>query len=343
MSDLAKSPLPLTIILLISATLAFLSATSCSYPKDRGDGSQKVDDSQKLEGDGSQKVDGSQKLEGDGSQKVDDSQKPEGDGSQKVDGSQKPDDVILNPDGDSIETRFLPPQGFSRIAAEPGSFCEFLRKLPLKQDGTDVKLYDGRLKTADVHSAVIDLDIGTRDLQQCADAVIRLRAEYLYGKGSYDSIHFNFTNGFVADYKRWLNGERIAVDGNKAYWVEKTSYSNDYSVFRKYLEIVFAYAGSLSLSREMDSIQVEEAQPGDVFIKGGSPGHAVIVIDMAENAVTHQKVFMLAQSYMPAQDIHILKNNNDESISPWYPLDFGSVLVTPQWQFDSNQLMRFRE
>lgn len=49
---------------------------------------------------------------------------------------------------------------------------------------------------------------------------------------------------------------------------------------------------------------------------------------------------MLAQSYMPAQDIHILKNPSRGEI-PWYDVDFGSKLVTPEWVFDRGALRRF--
>lgn len=55
-----------------------------------------------------------------------------------------------------------------------GSFAEYLRNLPLKPHGTKVKYYNGEEKPNDVYVAVIDIDVGTRDLQQCADAVIRL-------------------------------------------------------------------------------------------------------------------------------------------------------------------------
>ena len=79
---------------------------------------------------------------------------------------------------------------------------------------------------------------------------------------------------------------------------------------------------------------------GDVFIRGGSPGHAVIVVDLAADAQGRQ-VFLLAQSYMPAQEIQILKNPNDQALSPWYSTDFGEELVTPEWTFGKGERKRF--
>ncbi len=81
-------------------------------------------------------------------------------------------------------------------------------------------------------------------------------------------------------------------------------------------------------------------QIGDVFIYGGTPGHAVIIVDMCENA-KGEKFFMIAQSYMPAQEIHILKNKNDPKLSPWYPVNFGDALETPEWDFRKEELKRF--
>jgi hypothetical protein len=43
--------------------------------------------------------------------------------------------------------------------------------------------------------------------------------------------------------------------------------------------------------------------PGHVLIQGGSPGHAVLLVDAAG-----ERLYLPAQSTMPARDIHRLKN-----------------------------------
>ena len=250
---------------------------------------------------------------------------------------------LINREGNNVQERIGLPEDFERIEVDNGSYAQYLRTIKLKSHGTKVYYYNGQEKGREVHEAVLDIDVGEQDLQQCADAVIRLRAEYLFQKSLYDKIHFNFTNGFNADYKTWMQGNRITVEGNKAWWVKKTAYSNDYESFRKYLNMVFTYAGTLSLSQEMKKVPYENMQIGDVFLKGHDPGHCVIVIDMAINHSTGEKLFLLAQSYMPAQDIHILKNPNNKEMTPWYSYRFEGELVTPEWTFSKDQLVRFED
>ena len=93
----------------------------------------------------------------------------------------------------------------------------------------------------------------------------------------------------------------------------------------------------------MSKVPYTSLQAGDVFIKGGSPGHAVIVVDVAIHPKTKKKVFLLAQSYMPAQQIHILVNPANRNLSPWYELtDTDSDrLYTPEWTFEKKELKRF--
>jgi hypothetical protein len=84
-----------------------------------------------------------------------------------------------------------------------------------------------------------------------------------------------------------------------------------------------------------------DIRAGDVFIRGGSPGHAVLVMDMAVNAAG-QKIFLLAQSYMPAQDIHILKNPGNPPFPWYYTVGADKLVVTPEWVFKWEEVMRFR-
>lgn len=253
-----------------------------------------------------------------------------------------PQSNLLNPEGQTIHDRFSVVDGYVRQKVEENAFAHYLRKLPLKPQGSDVLYYNGHEKpNHGVYEAVVNLEIGKRDLHQCADAIMRLRAEYLWEQQAYDQIHFNFTNGFRVDYSKWMLGNRVVVKGNKSHWTSGGQPSNTYKDFWKYMELIFSYAGTLSLEKELMPVKMTDLQIGDVFIQGGSPGHAVIVVDVAINQSTGEKLFMLAQSYMPAQEIQILQNPNDENISPWYRADFGEVLNTPEWTFRVGDLKRF--
>lgn len=249
---------------------------------------------------------------------------------------------LINPTATTIAERFSTPPAYTRVVSEKNSFGEFLQILSLKPHSALVHYYNGQEKPNKVAAAVINVDVGNKDLQQCADAIMRLRADYLYQTKQYDVLHFNFTNGFNAGYSKWRSGYRITVKGNSVTWVKTTKESSSYSSYKEYLNMVFTYAGTSSLSKELKTIPLSKMQVGNIFIKGGSPGHAVIVVDMAANPHTKKKIFMIAQSYMPAQDIHILINKNNLAISPWYELDeTAEHIYTPEWTFDMNELKRF--
>lgn len=106
--------------------------------------------------------------------------------------------------------------------------------------------------------------------------------------------------------------------------------------------MVFSYAGTSSLEKELKSIPPRDIKIGDVFIQGGIQGPAFIVVDLALKPSTSEKVFLLAHSYMPEQDIQILKNANSSELSPWYRLsEVDNGLRTPEWTFGKHNLKRF--
>jgi hypothetical protein len=202
------------------------------------------------------------------------------------------------------------PNGYSRVDAPGNSFAAWLRSLRLKTSNT-VYLYNGQEKrNQSAQFAVLDIPVGDKDLQQCADAVMRLRAEYQYAQKQYDSILFTDNDG--KDYRF------------------KPPYSRP--AFDNYLQRVFGMCGSASLAKQLKPCSLANIKPGDVIIRGGFPGHAVLVMDVAENA-GGKKIFLLAQSYMPAQDIHVLKNPSNDHQSPWYTVDETQNIYTPEYTF----------
>mgnify|MGYP002398158361 CR=1 FL=1 len=212
------------------------------------------------------------------------------------------------------------PEGYTRLDQAPGSFGYWLREIPVKKDKT-VYLFNGQKKrNQSAQFAVLDIPVGNQDLQQCADAVMRLRAQYLFDNKKYDSICFYDNNGTAY---RWKGGNNAAQ-------------------FEPYLEKVFSYCGSASLEKQlMPAGDIRKVLPGEVLIRGGFPGHAMMVVDVAENK-KGERVYLLAQSYMPAQDIHIVVNPEEESISPWYQASgTGNYIITPEWHFLPSQLRKW--
>lgn len=208
------------------------------------------------------------------------------------------------------------PEGYTRKKYGAGSFAGWLQQVGLKKDRT-VYLYDGRKKNnQQAQYAVLNISVGNKDLQQCADAVMRLRAEHLFEQKAYDNILFTDNAGTAYQFGK--------------------PYTRDN--FNNYLQRVFGMCGSASLAKQLTAVKnFEDIETGDVIIRGGFPGHAVIVMDMAVNT-EGKKIYLLAQSYMPAQDIHVLVNPNNSDFSPWYEVDDEEKVVTPEYVFGRNEL-----
>lgn len=247
--------------------------------------------------------------------------------------------TIVNPAGGTLAERINTPAGFYREEAENGSFTEFLRGYKLKKDGKPVLLYNKTEKAnQDAHVAVFKLPLEKEDLQQCADSVMRLYAEYYYATDQKDKISFKFVNGFDAVYARWREGYRIQI-GDTTSWVAGGTYDDSYDNFKKYMRMVFAYSSTLSMKMESKAIKLSKLDVGDVFLEAGSPGHVVVVVDVCVNE-EGKKAFLLGQGYMPAQEFHLLKNPLHEE-DPWYYEDEVSYpFQTPEYTFEKGSLRR---
>ena len=151
---------------------------------------------------------------------------------------------------------------------------------------------------------------------------MRLWAEYGYARGATIAFH---------------------PDPGKPRALTFDARTRDRRGFERWLVRVFADAGSASLQAELRPVD-GDVQPGDVLIQGGYPGHAVLVLDVAV-ARDGQRWLLLGQSYMPAQEFHVLRNPS--SSSPWYDaaaLRSATGLKTPEWRpFVAHDVRRFAD
>src|SRR5215470_7726698 len=160
------------------------------------------------------------------------------------------------------------PPGFARMPVAIGSLAEWLRRIKLKKDSR-VYLYNGRLKeNQSAQFAVLDIVLAKGNLQQCADAIMRLRAEYFFSRNEIDSIHFKATDGTRLSFANWLKGERYLARGDGLFPRQTFPSTEDRRVqMEKFLETVFAYCGTLSLQKETRSVKLEDLKIGDMFVK----------------------------------------------------------------------------
>jgi len=224
------------------------------------------------------------------------------------------------------------PQGFTRLPAPDGSLAAWLRALPVRTDRAAVYTYDGR--ALDAPSAhVVAMDVGSRDLQQCADSAIRLLSEYAWASGRADELGWSFTSGDRTRWADWLDGERFTI-GRTVQRGQGAPRANTHRTFRSWLELVFTYAGTRSLALEGEAVGARPIVAGDVFVSAGSPGHAVLVLDVAEHP-DGRRAALLGQGFMPAQEFHVLRSRR--AASPvidgvWFVLPTeGELLDTPSW------------
>jgi hypothetical protein len=212
---------------------------------------------------------------------------------------------------------------------DKNSWPYFLQHLPEKQG--DIVDYTGRpISNQEKHFSILTYDVGTRDLQQCADALIRVRAEYLFAQGTYDEIAFRFNSGEWFRYTEYISGHRPAVTGR----TRANPVAISHASLRNYLDIVYNYTSTIALARDLKPAPGFEV--GTVVLHAGSPGHCFIIVDEMKNE-KGEKLFKLAEGYMPAQSIYILKNTDG---SPWHRLSKDNI-TTASYNFTAFDLKRF--
>lgn len=231
----------------------------------------------------------------------------------------------------SLLTRIPPPPGYTRLAVPPGSFAEFVRNLPLAPPGTPVTAHDGdvvRPGDDEYVEAVLALDVGSADVQQSVDVIVRLHAEWLWSRGDKSSIEYVALTKLPLPLSRWEQGQRLITDtGANVFWaIEAKPKPVDYAEFRRYLDGVFTWQNAAALAMRSRPLDDHRALlPGDFFLHARTPGHVAILLDVAEKP-GGERVALLGQALNPAQSPHVLRPGR---ATPWFSLRPGTPLVTP--------------
>ncbi|MBI2392529.1 MAG: hypothetical protein HYV09_23290 [Deltaproteobacteria bacterium] len=245
---------------------------------------------------------------------------------------------------DTLEQRFPAPAGFVRVPVSSGSFGEFLRALPLAAPGSPVLTYQGKVLHDSSHpnvAAVVAIDVGKADLQQCADSVIRMHAEWQWSLGRRDQ-RYATAGGPAMSFAKYLAGERTYWKDGKLAIKNVGATPAKHEGFRAWLDQVFGSANTASLAKEAKPVAVADLRPGDFVVMPGVPfGHAVLVLDLAR-APDGRRVALLGQGFMPAQSFHVLRRSPKET---WFVIDEASgKLETPFWEpFPWSALRRLPE
>ena len=100
------------------------------------------------------------------------------------------------------------------------------------------------------------------------------------------------------------------------------------------------YSGTLSLYNELPKIK-NNFEVGDMLVNPGTPGHIIMIVDKIKNPEGKTR-YILAQGNTPAQSVHMVKNLEDASMSPWYQLDDDAVIPVSNYTFGSAKFVRFK-
>ena len=77
-------------------------------------------------------------------------------------------------------------------------------------------------------------------------------------------------------------------------------------------------------------------QPGDVLVRSGSPGHAVLLVDVARRG--EEPFILVVESYLPAQDLHVEEGPE----GGWWRWDPEAEMDLRTWVFSAADLRAWR-
>ena len=248
---------------------------------------------------------------------------------------------LLSPEGETLETRILTPDGFERVPVEKGSFGEYLRNYPLLPDDIKLPVYDGTTFNSTDVATIFDISLEADGYQQCADSIIRLYSDYFYETNQFERINYMFSNGDECSYERWRKGKRMLTFLSFSCEIPAALPDKSEQQYRNYLKEVMRYAGTLSLQKESEVISPDELRIGDIIC---NDTHVVMIADAAVNE-KGEKCYLIGQSFIPSVCFHILTKTEGRDISPWFTEEQfkNDTFTVGSFTFEKNDIRRWKD
>ncbi len=242
-----------------------------------------------------------------------------------------------------LAERLATPPGFSRIAVPKGSFAEWLRHMPVLAEGSPVKTARGRIVLAGDHpnlAAVIVLQPHRRGLLNSANMMIRLKAEHAWSAGDVERLGFHFTSGQTLRWRSWTRGLRPLRDAAGVRFIRTEAAGDGREQFCRYLETLFGHTSNTSLLDDTRPAMDRTLAVGDIFLRPGRDGHAVMILDVATDSRGGVRV-LLGQGGSPVRTFHVLRSDGG---SAWFPISRSQGLVLAgEAEFTMNDLRHWME
>lgn len=226
----------------------------------------------------------------------------------------------------TIISHFNPPDGYERTNYKAKSFSYWIGNLTLKPEGSEVLDYRGHTfkdKSDSTVAAVIKWDIYGKRLEQCMDILVRFYAEYLWENNRQDELNLPLPGKQSIKWSDWEKGFRPKFKGIKFELINSEKYNNTKTNFNKYLNLIFAESHTQQFYFAYPEIERHKVQVGDFVVKKGVNGHAIMIMDLAQNS-NGELVALIAQGDTPACEFYLLNYKND---NPWFPLNFSESVI----------------
>ena len=150
------------------------------------------------------------------------------------------------------------------------------------------------------------------------DILVRLYAEYLWYKKQVGNFILPIPGGHWLEWQEWRAGFRPVFRGIDVSMFRSAQPDSSLQSYMTFLNTVYSESHTQQFYHAYKPVERREVLIGDIIIKKGTKGHAIMIVDLAKNE-HDQLIALIGNGDTPACQFFLLNFKKD---NPWIPLDF---------------------